>query len=80
MPAVSCALCRCELNSQACYEKGHSFHKMQYFLCPVDYGGCNSLEDPWISDLDKDTGNDKVRLLIAESFIKRKEQMKAQAK
>jgi len=76
MPAVSCAICRCDLDSKVCYEKGHTFHKMQSFLCPNCYAGHNSLEDPWISDLDMNTGAYKARLLLAKSFIKVKAQVK----
>jgi hypothetical protein len=76
MPAVSCAICRVDLDSDKCYEKGHSFHKMQSFLCPNCYASHNSLEDPWISDLDINTGRDKHRLLLAKSFVKVKAQVK----
>jgi len=80
MPTVYCALCGEDMKSDEAYKSGRSFFKQTYHMCALCLAYSDNLEQPWISDLDKDTGNDKVRLLLAESFIKRKEETKAEKK
>jgi hypothetical protein len=67
---VYCSLCGEGMWSLEAYKSNRSFHNQTHYLCYVDYDGCNSAEDPWISDRQTDDPEIHAWILKRAELIK----------
>lgn len=65
MPTGYCALCGEDMDTEEAYKQGRSFFKRTYHMCGMCLQYSNDPENPWISDLDEDTGKAEDRRKLA---------------
>jgi len=65
--SVWCAVCiHATMDPDEAYKHGRSFFKRTYHMCGMCMDSNDDPENPWISDLDEDTGKAEGRRKLAE--------------
>jgi len=75
---VYCKLCGDDMWSLEAYMTNRSFHSHTDYLCYVDYDACNTAENPFISDKQKDDPEVHAWILKRAELIKERNKSKKQ--